>query len=111
VPEHESVMLLDEIENGININYSENLLKIMCDIYKEKQHQLIVTTHSTVFLDYVEAKNIVYLYRDQITGLTKSVKLFDLPNIKERLQYMYPGEVLLNMSNEDIAAELLSQRG
>ncbi len=102
IPKAESVMLLDEIENGININYAEALLKILQEIYEEKRHQLIVTTHSTVFIDYVKPDNIVFLYRDYNTGLTKAVKLFDNPEFKEQLQYMFPGEVLLNLSNEEI---------
>ena len=102
IPRAESVMLLDEIENGIDINYAEALLKILQEIYEEKRHQLIVTTHSTVFIDYVKPDNIVFLYRDYNTGLTKAVKLFDNPEFKEQLQYMFPGEVLLNLSNEEI---------
>lgn len=109
VPEADSVMLLDEIENGININYAEELLKILQEIYKTKHHQLVVTTHSTVFVDYVKADNIVFLYRERESGLTKAVKLFEISDMRERLNYMYPGEVLLNISNEDIVGELLTR--
>ena len=71
----EAVMLLDEVENGINTDYAESLMRIMQDMYKEKKHQLILTTHSTVFLDYVKADDIIFLYRDE-DGYTKAVHLF-----------------------------------
>lgn len=105
----EAVMLLDEIENGINTNYAEELLDILRASWSEKRHQIIVTTHSTVFLDYVEGKDIVFLYRDKQTGLTRSSALFEVPKLKEKLDYMYPGEVVLNYTNEELTDFLLEQ--
>lgn len=103
----EAVMLLDEIENGINTNYAEKLLDILRGAWKEKRHQMIVTTHSTAFLDYVEGKEIVFLYRDKQTGVTCGSTLFDIPKLKEKLDYMYPGEVILNYTNEKLVEILL----
>lgn len=104
-----ATMLLDEVENGINTNYAEQLLDILGKMYEEKGHQLILTTHSTVFMDYIAAENIVYLYRDD-DGRTKSVRLFGSDQMKEQLEYMYPGEVLLNMSQTELLDKLLAQR-
>lgn len=106
----EAVVLLDEVENGINMDYAENLMKIMQRMYEEKKHQLIMTTHSTVFLDYVDAKDIIFLYRDD-KGYTKTIHLFEEPYFKEKLEYMWPGEVLLNMSQTELVNKVLSMRG
>lgn len=103
----EAIMLLDEVENGININYAERLLKVLTDMYVEKRHQLIMTTHSTVFLDYIEPENIIYLYRDE-DGATKAANLFGTEEMKEQLEYMYPGEIILNMSQTEILEKLLT---
>lgn len=102
------VMLLDEVENGINVNYAEKLLGILGDLYQKKRQQLILTTHSTVFMDYVEPKDIVYLYRDD-DGCTKAVNLFAGEEMREQLEYMYPGEILLNMSQAELLDKLLQK--
>lgn len=102
-----AVMLLDEIENGINISYAEHLIGILKEICAENERQLVVTTHSTVFLDYVDSSDIVYLYRDD-QGITKAVSLFASEEMRSQLEYMWPGEVLLNMSQTDILEKLLS---
>ena len=103
----DAVILLDEIENGINSDYAERLLNVLGKIYLEKRHQLILTTHSTVFLDYVDKESIVYLYRDGKTGVTVATQLFDNEIMNEKLQYMYPGEILLNMTHQEIMEILL----
>ena len=78
-------------------------------MYEEKEHQLILTTHSTVFMDYIAAEKIIFLYRDDDDGYTKAVRLFENDLIKKELEYMYPGEILLNMSQAELLDKLLTQ--
>lgn len=106
----EAVMLLDEVENGINADYAESLIKIMLRMYSEKRHQLIMTTHSTVFLDYIDAKDIIFLYRDN-EGRTKAVHLLEDDYFKEKLEYMWPGEIFLNMSQNELVEKALKIQG
>ncbi len=108
IKESNATMLLDEIENGVNTNYAEQLLYILEKMYEEKGHQLILTTHSTVFMDYIDVEKIIFLYRDD-DGCTKAVRLFESNLMKEELEYMYPGEVLLNMSQTELLDKLLIQ--
>ena len=103
-----AIFLLDEVENGINSDYAEALLDVLSGMYEESKHQLVLTTHSTVFLDYVRPEQIVVLYRDK-DGNTKADNLFDMKEFKDKLEYMYPGEILLNMSQKDIADIFLKQ--
>lgn len=107
--DHASVMFLDEIENGINVNYSEQLIDLLRDVTEKKEQQIIVTTHSTAFLDYVQEEEIIYMFRDEMTGYTKAVPLFTLPAFKKRLKNFYPGEIVLNLSNEEILREIMGQ--
>ena len=96
-----AIFLLDEVENGINSDYAEAMIDVLSEIYEESRHQLVLTTHSTVFLDYVKPEQIVLLYRDQ-NGSTRADNLFDSKEIRDKLEYMYPGEILLNMSQKEI---------
>lgn len=103
-----AIFLLDEVENGINSDYAEAMIDVLSEIYEESKHQLVLTTHSTVFLDYVKPEQIVLLYRDQ-NGSTRADNLFDSKEIRDKLEYMYPGEILLNMSQKEIADIFLKQ--
>ena len=103
-----AIFLLDEVENGINSDYAETMIDVLSEIYEESRHQLVLTTHSTVFLDYVKPEQIVLLYRDQ-NGSTRADNLFDSKEIRDKLEYMYPGEILLNMSQKEIADISLKQ--
>lgn len=103
-----AIFLLDEVENGINSDYAEAMIDVLSEIYEESRHQLVLTTHSTVFLDYVKPEQIVLLYRDQ-NGSTRADNLFDSKEIRDKLEYMYPGEILLNMSQKEIADIFLKQ--
>lgn len=49
---------------------------------------------------------IVYLFRDK-SGVTRASYLFNNEILKDKLEYMYPGEVLLNMSQSEITEMLL----
>ena len=103
-----AIFLLDEVENGINSDYAEAMIDVLSEIYEESRHQLVLTTHSTVFLDYVKPEQIVLLYRDQ-NGSTRADNLFVSKEIRDKLKYMYPGEILLNMSQKEIADIFLKQ--
>lgn len=102
-----TLLLLDEVENGINSGYAEDLMHIFYEMSREGR-QLLTTTHSVVFLDYVEKEDIVYLYRDEETGGTTAVKIFELPELREKLEYMYPGEIVYNTSNQRLIELCLS---
>lgn len=52
----------------------------------------------------------MYLFRDGKTGEIQSVSLFELPSFKERLKNFYPGEIFLNLSGDEILAEIKEQK-
>lgn len=98
-----SLMLMDELENGINVKYAEKLITILKDVCEANDQQMIFTTHSTVFLDYFSTENIVLIERDPVSGWSKAYSMSDLPHVKELNKYMYPGEIVLNLSNQEMA--------
>lgn len=101
--------LLDEIENGINPHLAERMVNDLIEGTKNKRRQIILTTHSTVILDYFPPDSIIFLWRDG-QGVVHNQALFSIPNIRERLEYMYPGEIWLNMDENEIVTKLLGEK-
>ncbi|MBO4852392.1 MAG: AAA family ATPase [Schwartzia sp.] len=93
------VILLDEVEDGINSSNIAILMEFLREYSKNNGQQIILTTHSTVLLDYAKPEEIRCLYRD-INGFTQCVNFLDLKDIKEELAYLYPGEAMLNRGKD-----------
>lgn len=88
-------LLFDEIENGIN----PELIEYLIDQLVNANNQIMVTTHSPMILNFMEdvdaKKGVVYLYKtDQ--GFTKAKRLFDIPSMAKKLEFMGPGEVFID---------------
>jgi predicted ATPase len=100
-----TVLLFDEIENGINPELVEKLVDFLSQCGK----QVIVTTHSPMILNYVPddlaKEGVILLYRTG-RGETKSVRFFDLPAMQEKLRALGPGEVFADTRLSDLSAEL-----
>jgi predicted ATPase len=86
-----SLLLLDELENGMNPELVEYLLDalVACD------RQVVVTTHSPLILNFLDdriaRKGVVYLYKTA-KGHTQAIRFFDIPSMAEKLTVMGPGE-------------------
>jgi len=93
------VILLDEVEDGINSSNIAILMEFLREYSQNNKQQIILTTHSTVLLDYAKPEEIRCLYRD-INGFTQCVNFLDLKDIKEELAYLYPGEAMLNRGKD-----------
>jgi len=100
----DTVILLDEIENGLHPELIERLVKYLL----QAKVQVIVTTHSPMILNYLsddEAKDaMILLYRSR-EGKTRSCRYFDLPSAKKKLGILGPGEVFVDTPVEQLARE------
>jgi predicted ATPase len=98
----QSVLLFDEIENGINPELAEKLV----DYLRGLDKQVIVTTHSPMILNYipdeVAKEAVVLLYRTD-DGQTKAARYFDAKLPSRKLGPMGPGEVFVDTPIEDVA--------
>jgi predicted ATPase len=103
------VILLDEIEDGINPYLAFDLAADLKEISDKKQRQVVVTTHSSVILDYFSPGSIVFLWRNK-DGTVGSSSLFENEEMKASLEYMYPGEVWINMSEKEIIEKLRDKK-
>lgn len=89
------LLLFDEIENGIN----PELIEYLIDHLVDATHQVLVTTHSPMILNFLEddvAKDgVIYLYKNNL-GFTRSIKLFAIPSMAKKLEFMGPGEAFVD---------------
>lgn len=100
-----SLLLFDEIENGINPELVEKLVDFLIGCGK----QVVVTTHSPLILNYIPDEiakpGVVMLYKTR-QGETRSVRFFDLPEMQEKLRVLGPGEVFADTRLSQLASEL-----
>ncbi|RKZ46600.1 MAG: ATP-binding protein [Candidatus Parabeggiatoa sp. nov. 3] len=73
----ESILIFDEIEDGINQEFVEKLVETLLNSH----HQTIVATHSPLLLNYLDdhiaKKSILFVYKAQ-DGSTKMDNFFEL---------------------------------
>ncbi len=100
-----SFLLFDEIENGIN----SELIEFIMDILIASKHQIIVTTHSPMILNYIEddiaKKSVKYIYKTK-EGLTQSIPFFDIPSMAEKLEYIGAGSAYVDTNLEELIEEI-----
>lgn len=98
-----SVILLDEIENGINQEIIKPLVRILAEV---KKVQFVITTHSPLLLNYLsdrEAKEgLFFAYKDS-NGNMRVRKFFETIDEPEMLEYTGPGEIFVNTDLKELA--------
>lgn len=87
--------LFDEIENGIN----PELIEYLMDHLVKAKDQVLVTTHSPMVLNFINDETaktgVICLYKTG-EGYTKAIKLFDIPSMAKKLEFMGPGEAFID---------------
>lgn len=103
------IILLDEIENGINQELIETLVDFLVTGFGDKQ--VFITTHSALILNYLNDEivqdGVVFLYRDKC-GSTRGVKFFELEEVREKFTYLNAGQVMADTNLLELS-ERLSQ--
>ncbi|KTS79656.1 chromosome segregation protein SMC [Pseudomonas oryzihabitans] len=103
-----SLVLLDEIENGINPELVEKLV----DTLVSCKRQIVVTTHSPLFLNYLDdevAKQSVVLIYKSPAGESRARHLFTLPRIADKLRIMGPGEAFVDTDLPALIEECVAE--
>lgn len=103
---HRSLVLFDEIENGINPELIRQLMQYLINCGA----QVIVTTHSPMILNYIpmEAakKSVNLLYKRN--GETKTVKFLSLPETEWKTDMLGPGEIYVDTDLVKLTGNLAS---
>lgn len=100
------LILLDEIENGINPELVEQLM----DHLVGARQQVIVTTHSPMILNFLEdevARQAVQFIYKNAQGETRVRPMFEIPRMADKLRIMGPGEAYVDTDLNRLAEECL----
>lgn len=102
-----SLLLLDEIENGINPEIIEKLV----DALVNAPRQILVTTHSPMILNYLEddvaRKSVQFVYKNE-QGATLVRPFFSIPHISKKLDFMGAGEAFIDTDLNELTKECLT---
>lgn len=102
-----SLILLDEIENGIN----QEIIEVLVDTLVHTQHQVLVTTHSPLLLNYmsdeVAQQAVKFLYKAP-NGETRIRPFFSVPRIAEKLRTMGPGDAFVDTDLRQLSQECVA---
>ena len=100
-----SFLLFDEIENGIN----SELVEYLMDILIASKHQVMITTHSPMILNYIDdevaKESVQYIYKTK-EGFTRSIPFFEIPSMAEKLEMMGAGSAYVDTNLEDLVEEI-----
>lgn len=101
-----SLILLDEIENGIN----QEIVAMLVDTLLQSPQQLLVTTHSPLLLNYlpddVAREAVQFLYKTP-QGETKIRPFFSIPRMSAKLEAMGPGDAFVDTDLRSLAGECI----
>ena len=91
-PESPSVILLDDLDNGLHPKAQMELLDVLQEVLKEQpQLQIIATSHSPYILDRLEPNEVRILNIDE-EGCTVCRSLEEAPEFDRWKESMTPGE-------------------
>ena len=99
------LILLDEIENGINPYLTQKAIDMLRKIQTVTKRQIIVTTHSPVILNDFDHKEIIFMWKEK-NGAVHSRKLFNTEEMNDTLEFLNPGEVWLNYSKDELIEKM-----
>lgn len=102
-----SMILLDEIENGIN----QEIVEKLTDLLVASPQQMLVTTHSPLVLNYLEddvAREAVQFIYKTPQGESRIRRFFDIPRMGEKLSSMGPGDAVVDTDLHALTQECIA---
>jgi predicted ATPase len=105
-PEPPSVLMIEEPETGLHPGLMERLVRMLeraaAGELGVRPVQVIVTTQSPDFLNYVHPDHIRVVRRGD-DAATEVVPFENAPDLQRLLEYQSPGEIWVNLGEEYIA--------
>jgi len=103
------VIVFEEIENGI---IPESVGFLLGELINTEK-QVVVTTHSPIILNYLDDETAipgVHFFYKTPEGFTQTVPFLSVPDMREKLEVMGPGEAFIDTNLTELANRLSQQR-
>lgn len=102
-----SLILLDEIENGIN----QEIIETLVDTLVASPQQMLLTTHSPLVLNYlsddVARQSVQFIYKTP-AGESRIRPFFEIPRIADKLRSMGPGDAFVDTDLKALTTECIA---
>ncbi|OPZ93309.1 MAG: recombination protein F [Firmicutes bacterium ADurb.Bin419] len=92
-----SMVLIEEVDNGIHPNRAQGLINAISEITKERGIDVIITTHNPALLNAINRDDlvgVVVCYRDAETGSSEFIQLLDIEKYPELMAKGRLGDLL-----------------
>jgi AAA15 family ATPase/GTPase len=92
-----SMVLIEEVDNGIHPNRAQGLISAISQIAKEREIDVVITTHNPALLNAVNREDlvgVVVCYRDTETGSSEFVQILDIERYPELMAKGRLGDLL-----------------
>jgi AAA15 family ATPase/GTPase len=92
-----SMVLIEEVDNGIHPNRAQGLINTISEIAKERGIDVVITTHNPALLNAINREDlvgVVVCYRDTETGSSEFVQILDIEKYPELMAKGKLGDLL-----------------
>ena len=105
LPQDVSMILLDEVEDGIDPHILPDIIR---RVKEQTPGQFIMTSHSPILVNYLDASEVLFVGR-QSDGSVAVSPFSEFPSASEGLSYFGTGELWTMLTNEQLQLELRDQ--
>ena len=100
-PDPPKILLIEEPENGVHPSGLKATVEALQHISKEKDVQVILTTHSPYLLDLVEPEEVQMFAKDE-EGAVHAAKLSDHPEVEDLKKHFMTGEIWSGLDDVEV---------
>lgn len=83
-----SLVVIEEIDNGVHPSRARHLLDSIRSVAERRKLRVLLSTHNPAMLDALPdaaVPDVVFCYRDPVSGASKLIKMNSIPDVPELL--------------------------
>jgi len=92
-----SLVVIEEIDNGVHPNRAKHLLASIRDIAEQRKLRVLLSTHNPALMDALpdeSLSDVVFCYRDPETGDSRLIRIGDMPDFPNLISQGMLGELV-----------------